>query len=73
MGGDIQKGCYEFESGCIIFHQNCVHCCLKKLTNSKRKRNEDETRKERNKGSSVTRKKSPNVYKSCPKMISLEK
>ena len=23
--------------------------------------------------SSVTRKKSPNVYKSCPKMISLEK
>ena len=24
-------------------------------------------------GHSVTRKKSPNVYKSCPKMISLEK
>ena len=24
-------------------------------------------------GSSVTRKKSPNVYKSCPKIISLEK
>ena len=60
-----------------IFEKNCleIHLCFTR--SSRRRLDLGKLTKGRQKnqcsvGISVTRKKSPNVYKSCPKMISLE-
>ena len=61
--------CEEFVNFyCKFFFQTwTISQVGKKEVNVIKRRTESQSR------NSVTRKKSPNVYKSCPKMISLEK